>query len=1212
MTLKSRRFLSLILAIAMVITMMPASALAHNEEGTETELKITGITVLGSSGETDAGESADKMFDSDNQSTKWCQVANTGWAVFKTPAPVNINMMKGYHATQSTNTWDKNNEKNTKAYALQVYSSAGEPSTEDYSDDSKWITAGEETENTDGIKETAVNMASPAQFFRLKVNHNGTESGNAIRIYGLELYEKKTSEELTNPVNISFAAGDGAEGIMNSVRVEKGTEYTLPACEFTKADNSFAGWSIPETESVEQPGEKITVNSDMTLTATWKSKEYVNISFNENGAESTMAQQRAEKNKVYTLPDCEMIPPAGKIFAGWMVDGNEPVKMAGEKVTLTKDISLTATWKTKPFGPERPAKPADESLFVIDEEGIITDIAKDEDGDYYSLPENLLVPSQIGGITVKGIGSKGFTDSYGKVKNVWLPDTVKTIAEDAFLNMRYCFEYLDIGDGVESLGDRVLNNNDGLKNVRFGKSLNSFLPGDSVFNTFTSCTNLKNIEVDAENTTYQSKDGVVYSKDGKTLIMVPRGRTGEVTVAEGTTTVGNGAFNYSNLETVKLPASVTSIESYVFNSCYRLGEIQFAGSTAQWEAVTKGEEALPYYVRIKTSEGYVLNDVKHAANDKQVTYDGSEINIADMFTLDKHAGKASYTVTGGTGKATINGTNVKVTKAGTVKVKAATEATEMYKAGETEAVLTVNPKDIIVIPKEQHLTYDDNAAISEDVSRAGTSGLCGSDMLTEVTLKADKDKNLINASGAVIKDTDGTDVTGNYNITYQQGKITRYHEWGKPVFAFADNGRTCMVTRTDKHNKNVKETVEAAVTLEIKEPATCESRGTTVYTATVVFDNETYTETKELKDIKATGHSYRETTYSWNSDYTECTATRVCENDEKHTETETAAVKKTVKKATCEEGGETKYTAEFKNPWAEKQTKITDVTEAAGHKWNKPEITFAEDGKTAIAKVICENDKEHVKNLEVVVTSEVKTPATSEKMGVTVYTATAEFNGEKYTATKEVTDIPVEVPEKPEIKKEEVVQKKLDKVPASLEKKFDTVEKVEEALEEVILKNFGTRVNKENVKTQLFDAVLMITENGVRRPATKEEIEARGGITLTIPYPEGTDRENYIFAVAHMLTTAMNGMEAGDIEYPDFTLTEEGIRVTLKGLSPVMVAYTEKTAAPVKHETKPADKEKKEETPETGDESNMIPWILVLAAAIAGAGSIAGRKKEDK
>ena len=140
----------------------------------------------------------------------------------------------------------------------------------------------------------------------------------------------------------------------------------------------------------------------------------------------------------------------------------------------------------------------------------------------------------------------------------------------------------------------------------------------------------------------------------------------------------------------------------------------------------------------------------------------------------------------------------------------------------------------------------------------------------------------------------------------------------------------------------------------------------------------------------------------------------------------------------------------------------------------------------------------------------------------------------------------------------------------------------------------------------------MITENGVRRPATKEEIEARGGITLTIPYPEGTDRENYIFAVAHMLTTAMNGMEAGDIEYPDFTLTEEGIRVTLKGLSPVMVAYTEKTAAPVKPETKPADKEKKEETPETGDESNMIPWILALAAAIAGAGSIAGRKKEDK
>ena len=185
----------------------------------------------------------------------------------------------------------------------------------------------------------------------------------------------------------------------------------------------------------------------------------------------------------------------------------------------------------------------------------------------------------------------------------------------------------------------------------------------------------------------------------------------------------------------------------------------------------------------------------------------------------------------------------------------------------------------------------------------------------------------------------------------------------------------------------------------------------------------------------------------------------------------------------------------------------------------------------------------------------------------------------------------VKAKEKPSAK---VVQKELKEVPESLkETEYKTVKDIEKALEDKAVAVLKKLSADKKHKTYMFDAVLMITEDGVTRPATKEEIEARGGIKVLIPYPEGTNGKDYVFTVAHMLTVAMNGMEAGDIETPEVTLRENGIEVTLRGLSPVMVAYAEKdTAEPA---VKPEDK-----SPSTGDNELPFMWagILVLATGM--------------
>lgn len=254
-----------------------------------------------------------------------------------------------------------------------------------------------------------------------------------------------------------------------------------------------------------------------------------------------------------------------------------------------------------------------------------------------------------------------------------------------------------------------------------------------------------------------------------------------------------------------------------------------------------------------------------------------------------------------------------------------------------------------------------------------------------------------------------------------------------------------------------------------------------------------------------------------------------------------------------------------------------------GHKWGEPVITFADDCKTATAAFTCQNDSSHAEKQKAVITSEVKIPATSETMGITTYIATINFNGKTYTATKDVQDIPVIKPG--DIVENVIVSNGLTDVPESLmNTEFNTVEKIEKVMLAVVLKDLGAGNHNGDVKTFLYDVTLRITENGVSRPATKEEIEARGGITVVIPYPTGTNKTDYDFSVAHMLTMDMGGMGVGNIETPGITFTDDGLKVTLMGLSPVMVGYQKRESAHEPSEpSKPVDPNKPTEPSESVD-----------------------------
>ena len=82
------------------------------------------------------------------------------------------------------------------------------------------------------------------------------------------------------------------------------------------------------------------------------------------------------------------------------------------------------------------------------------------------------------------------------------------------------------------------------------------------------------------------------------------------------------------------------------------------------------------------------------------------------------------------------------------------------------------------------------------------------------------------------------------------------HTWGNPVWSWSEDGKTCTVTFTCEKDENHKESPKVDVTSAVKKPATCTETGVTTYTATVEFNGQTYTDTKDVADLPATGHSY--------------------------------------------------------------------------------------------------------------------------------------------------------------------------------------------------------------------------------------------------------------------------------------------------------------------------------------------------------------------
>lgn len=95
--------------------------------------------------------------------------------------------------------------------------------------------------------------------------------------------------------------------------------------------------------------------------------------------------------------------------------------------------------------------------------------------------------------------------------------------------------------------------------------------------------NLEEIWTEEENTAFESRDGVLFSKDGKTLIAVPRDYSQRhYKVPEGVEKIGERAFaRCDNLISVSLPSTAEIIEAEAFADCSKLEEVEIPRSVKE-------------------------------------------------------------------------------------------------------------------------------------------------------------------------------------------------------------------------------------------------------------------------------------------------------------------------------------------------------------------------------------------------------------------------------------------------------------------------------------------------------------------------------------------------------------------------------------------------------------------------------------------------------
>lgn len=166
--------------------------------------------------------------------------------------------------------------------------------------------------------------------------------------------------------------------------------------------------------------------------------------------------------------------------------------------------------------------------------------------------------------SVREIHTEAFRNT--GMTTISIPATVELVAEEAFY---WCRNLSSVTLGCQSISDFAFSGCDNLTTANITATLLK-MEG----NPFHFVRSIERVDVDKDNPEFCSVDGVVYSKDMKTICIYPMGRLGDRFVLPSSVlAVGYAAFAGCFLSSIQLPDGLATIGNDAFASCHNLTEI---------------------------------------------------------------------------------------------------------------------------------------------------------------------------------------------------------------------------------------------------------------------------------------------------------------------------------------------------------------------------------------------------------------------------------------------------------------------------------------------------------------------------------------------------------------------------------------------------------------------------------------------------------------
>ncbi|MCH5148347.1 MAG: leucine-rich repeat domain-containing protein [Clostridiales bacterium] len=182
---------------------------------------------------------------------------------------------------------------------------------------------------------------------------------------------------------------------------------------------------------------------------------------------------------------------------------------------------------------------------------------------YFYIAEGNEKYSSDGHVVYEGTVLTTYFGDESVPSDITIKDGITEIQSGVFMNKTNIMS-VTISDSVTTIGDKAFSGCSGIQSLHIGAGLQPF-----DYTVFAYLQSLNTITISADNPYFTVENNILYSKDGKLLILAPAcGGMTELNIKEGVTEICDYAFSYhKTLKKVEIPATVKKIGDYAFYEC---------------------------------------------------------------------------------------------------------------------------------------------------------------------------------------------------------------------------------------------------------------------------------------------------------------------------------------------------------------------------------------------------------------------------------------------------------------------------------------------------------------------------------------------------------------------------------------------------------------------------------------------------------------------